>query len=136
MDFELDHPQAGLEDAVPQDKNKEEENEFSPLELNLPGKPGAASREASHPAPAEFDLSGISLELEPAAADGAELQDVPVLGEHNYSNAAEMATKLDLASAYQEIGDREGARELLEEVIKGGTAEQSDKAKGLLQKLD
>jgi pilus assembly protein FimV len=47
-----------------------------------------------------------------------------------------MATKLDLASAYQEIGDREGARELLEEVIKGGDSEQSEKAKVLLAKLD
>jgi pilus assembly protein FimV len=47
-----------------------------------------------------------------------------------------MATKLDLASAYQEIGDREGARELLEEVIKGGDSEQSEKARALLQKLD
>ena len=32
----------------------------------------------------------------------------------------EMETKLDLAIAYQEIGDKEGARELLEEVIRGG----------------
>ena len=46
-----------------------------------------------------------------------------------------MATKLDLASAYQEIGDREGARELLEEVIRGGDNEQSEKARGLLEKL-
>ena len=46
-----------------------------------------------------------------------------------------MATKLDLAIAYQEIGDREGARELLEEVVKGGNGEQSEKAKALLGKL-
>ena len=34
----------------------------------------------------------------------------------------EMETKLDLAIAYQEIGDKEGARELLDEVIRGGNA--------------
>ena len=55
--------------------------------------------------------------------------------DHEYSNNAEMATKLDLAVAYQEIGDKEGARELLDEVIKGGIAEYSEKAKGLLAKL-
>jgi pilus assembly protein FimV len=87
------------------------------------------------PAP-DFDLSGISLDLDPHNADSAAMHDVPTLGEHAYSNTAEMATKLDLASAYQEIGDREGARELLEEVIKGGDDEQSEKARGLLLKLD
>jgi pilus assembly protein FimV len=46
-----------------------------------------------------------------------------------------MATKLDLAVAYKEIGDKEGARELLEEVLKGGSAEQVDAAKSLLAKL-
>jgi pilus assembly protein FimV len=48
---------------------------------------------------------------------------------------AEMATKLDLAVAYQEIGDKEGARELLDEVLKGGTPEQSERAKFLLMEL-
>jgi len=55
--------------------------------------------------------------------------------DHEYSNNAEMATKLDLAVAYQEIGDKEGARELLDEVIKGGIPEYAEKAKGLLVKL-
>ena len=55
--------------------------------------------------------------------------------DHEYSNNAEMATKLDLAVAYQEIGDKEGARELLEEVIQGGVPEHSEKAKVLLAKM-
>jgi pilus assembly protein FimV len=55
--------------------------------------------------------------------------------DHEYSNNAEMATKLDLAVAYQEIGDKEGARELLDEVMKGGIPEYAEKAKGLLAKL-
>lgn len=48
---------------------------------------------------------------------------------------AEMATKLDLAVAYQEIGDKEGARELLDEVLKGGSDEQVAKAKEMLAQL-
>jgi FimV-like protein len=43
----------------------------------------------------------------------------------------EMETKLDLAIAYQEIGDKEGARELLDEVIKGGNVEQSSRASAM-----
>lgn len=55
--------------------------------------------------------------------------------DHDYSSSAEMATKLDLAVAYTEIGDKEGARELLEEVIQAGASEHADKAKALLVKL-
>ncbi len=55
--------------------------------------------------------------------------------EADSSPDSEMATKLDLAIAYQEIGDREGARELLDEVIKGGNPDQSEKARSLLVSL-
>jgi pilus assembly protein FimV len=47
----------------------------------------------------------------------------------------EMATKLDLAAAYEEIGDKDGARELLDEVVKGGDSSQQQKAKAMLSKL-
>ena len=46
-----------------------------------------------------------------------------------------MSTKLELAKAYDEMGDREGARELLNEVVKEGNAEQQAKAQGMLAKL-
>lgn len=47
----------------------------------------------------------------------------------------EVATKLDLAGAYVEIGDADGARELLDEIVKKGDAEQVRKAKALLAGL-
>jgi pilus assembly protein FimV len=43
----------------------------------------------------------------------------------------EMDTKLDLAIAYQEIGDKEGARELLDEVIRGGSDDQVERASSM-----
>ena len=136
MDFKLDDldlpkPEAASASASP----SLDDDEFPPLELDMPAKP-AVGAVHDEPAPMDFDLSGISLDLDPHGGTDAALQDVPTLGETSYSNTAEMATKLDLASAYQEIGDREGARELLEEVIKGGDSEQSEKAKVLLAKLD
>jgi pilus assembly protein FimV len=80
----------------------------------------------------DFDLSDINLELGPETSDAiAGMSDSGVLS----LSDAEMATKLDLAIAYQEIGDKEGARELLDEVLKGGTPEQSEKAKSLLLEL-
>lgn len=48
----------------------------------------------------------------------------------------EVATKLDLASAYVEIGDADGAKELLNEIINKGDGEQVKKAKALLNTLE
>ncbi|MDB5856038.1 MAG: fimV [Herminiimonas sp.] len=95
--------------------------------------------EATHALPPDFDLSDISLDLDPIPEpelDGAGAGAGSGPAHHEGSaNAAEFATKLDLALAYEEIGDKEGARELLNEVAKGGHPELSEKARGLLQKL-
>ena len=45
------------------------------------------------------------------------------------------ATKLDLAKAYQEMGDVEGAREILQEVLHEGDDQQKSEAQSLLAKL-
>ena len=47
----------------------------------------------------------------------------------------EATTKLDLARAYIEMGDSEGARDILGEVLKEGNAGQQDEAKDMLSKL-
>ena len=47
----------------------------------------------------------------------------------------EVATKLDLAKAYQEMGDADGAREILEEVKRDGDAKQRESADKLLQQI-
>ena len=74
------------------------------------------------PAAQEFDLSGIDLDLNDGKTASVGVDD-PLSAIH-----MEMDTKLDLAIAYQEIGDKEGARELIDEVIKGGSEEQIAKA--------
>ncbi|GAB4057762.1 FimV/HubP family polar landmark protein [Uliginosibacterium sediminicola] len=47
----------------------------------------------------------------------------------------EVSTKLELARAYEEMGDMEGARELLEEVINDGADQQKEQARALLARL-
>jgi pilus assembly protein FimV len=95
----------------------------------------------------EFDLSDINLDLDPTRAKHEPVAEASVA--HTASSAAqgvahaatsdsasaEMATKLDLAVAYQEIGDKDGARELLDEVLQGGTPEQVDRARAMRVKL-
>lgn len=47
----------------------------------------------------------------------------------------ENATKLDLARAYIDMGDMEGARDILQEVLTEGSNVQKDEAKGLLAQV-
>ena len=47
----------------------------------------------------------------------------------------EVETKLELVAAYIEMDDKEGAKELLEEVIKEGGANQRKRAEELLTKI-
>ena len=51
------------------------------------------------------------------------------------SAGEEVATKMDLARAYQEMGDIEGARELLQEVANEGDTAQREAARALLAGL-
>ncbi|MBL8393804.1 MAG: pilus assembly protein [Candidatus Accumulibacter sp.] len=56
-------------------------------------------------------------------------------GESDISSSEEVATKLELARAYQDMGDLEGARELLHEVVNEGDAAQREAALALLSGL-
>lgn len=91
---------------------------------------------ASSVAAEEVDLSAFETAAEPA------LQAVPVpeAGEESVASEEgprwqEVETKLDLAKAYEEMGDVEGARELLAEVIGEGDAAQQDKARSMLERI-
>jgi pilus assembly protein FimV len=47
----------------------------------------------------------------------------------------EMGTKLDLARAYMDMGDPDGARSILEEVLEEGDAAHRQEARSLLESL-
>ena len=47
-----------------------------------------------------------------------------------------MSTKLDLARAYLDMGDQDGARQIFEEVVAEGSDEQKEEARALLERLD
>ena len=99
------------------------------IDLTSLEKAGGSARSAAatdEGAVPEIDLSSIGLDLEPAPGLPA--------GEQG-ERWQEMATKLDLASAYEEIGDKEGARELLDEVLKGGDSDQQKKARAMLARI-
>ncbi|WP_283190440.1 FimV/HubP family polar landmark protein [Pseudomonas sp. PMCC200344] len=113
--------------------------------------------------PADFDLSLADEMDAPDAPDAfaAELNDVNAeldrlsqsLGEPSFtaedamasaadepefdflSGTDEVATKLDLAQAYIDMGDADGARDILNEVVTEGDAGQKSEAKEMLSRL-
>jgi pilus assembly protein FimV len=122
--FDLDTMDFGLPAATPAPV---ETAEYAPHDMLEPAKVEPS-----------FDLGGFDLDL-----PGENAQTLPAF-ETVTADAApaemsaahmEMETKLDLAIAYQEIGDKEGARELLEEVIKGGNSDQVSKANAMRAQL-
>lgn len=77
-----------------------------------------------------LDLSDISLDMgEPNSAKATPTDLSDDFG------SQEVSTKLDLARAYIDMGDVEGARDILQEALKEGNAEQQNVARKLLAEL-
>jgi pilus assembly protein FimV len=148
MDMELEIPSAAS--AAPA---AESGIDFD-LDLGAPSAPAAAAAvpaqpEAAPPVSFDFDLGNLSAPAvetapapAPAAAPALDLSSINLdLGTPSAAPAAaeggdETATKLELAIAYEEMGDREGARELLQEVISEGNPAQRESARQKLASLE
>ncbi|RON19368.1 FimV/HubP family polar landmark protein [Pseudomonas frederiksbergensis] len=75
-------------------------------------------------------LGEPSFTAEDALASAADEPDFDFL-----SGTDEVATKLDLAQAYIDMGDNDGARDILNEVVTEGDAGQKSEAKEMLSRL-
>jgi len=134
LDFNLDLGEEKKADAAPSPRAGATAAESSAggldFDLNLDiDKPADVAKPPAEPT--KVDLSAISLDLDGPSGDAT------VLGEKGGSDPKwqEVATKLDLAKAYEEMGDKDGARELLKEVMKDGDSAQRGSAEQLLAKL-
>ncbi|WP_081870023.1 FimV/HubP family polar landmark protein [Endozoicomonas numazuensis] len=107
-----------------------------------------ASTAAEEPLAAIDDLDDLDLDLGEVGADSGEeslgfddgLPDLESALEDDdldfLSDDDEAATKLDLARAYIDMGDNEGARDILQEVLESGTDEQKQEAQALMGQAD
>ncbi len=77
----------------------------------------------------DFDQGGLNLD---AASDST---DMDMSDDGELTSLDEISTKLDLARAYIDMGDPEGARNILSEVIEEGNDDQKNEANGILEKL-
>ncbi len=73
-----------------------------------------------------------AFEEELAATDGL---DDDLLGDDIFGEVDEIGTKLDLAKAYVDMGDGDGARSILDEVLEEGDDTQKQQAKDLLEQI-
>ncbi|HCS45220.1 MAG TPA: peptidoglycan-binding protein [Pseudomonas sp.] len=103
-------------------------------EMDTPAAPNAVGAE---PEDLNDELDRLSQSLgeptftaEDALASAADEPEFDFL-----SGADEVATKLDLAQAYIDMGDADGARDILNEVVTEGDTGQKDEAKELLSRL-
>ncbi len=112
QDFAIDLEITGTSGKVPMPSS-------NVIEFDL----GTAQAPGTKPS---VDLGGISLDL-----------GTPSVPADNAGDAhwQEVATKLDLAKAYHEMGDREGAKELLGEVLKEGDGAQQQQARKMLDTI-
>jgi pilus assembly protein FimV len=121
LDFKLD------DDEKPAPMQKPREPALETVAASL--APGAAPAQLARPA-AALELDKLDLSFDP---ERTTFEDpTPSVLDGQWHDAA---TKLDLAKAYQEMGDVEGAREILQEVLHEGDDQQKAEAKSLLAKL-
>jgi pilus assembly protein FimV len=112
-----------------------------PAEPEVIELPAAVKPEESAVELPDLDFSGIDLELneapealpEPVEAETAIGIEAPASIDPDLFE--EVNTKLDLAKAYLEMGDKEGAREILGEVLKEGDAQQQQQANDLMAEI-
>jgi pilus assembly protein FimV len=109
LDFHIELPKAGEEP-------------------NTIATPSAATFAESADTGLDFKLDDLNLSLDSPKGETAAAAEKDG---HWY----DVQTKFDLAKAYQEMGDKDGAKEILQEVIKEGDAEQKAQAKTLMDSL-
>lgn len=119
-DFNFDSSDNSENSATAQDSIETDlEDLASALENNEESSSGDVSLDT-------IDLSSPA-DLED---DGSDFDD-----DNPFADLDEVGTKLDLARAYVDMGDEEGAKSIIDEVMNEGTDEQKEEAQALLKQL-
>lgn len=131
ISFDLD---SSVEPAQPVEKAEEISFDLPSIDDEQSSSAASENEMESGNSANEFDFSAISLDLgdvtEQVSDDMAVEISAPTASENQ-----DVDIKLDLVAAYIDMDDKEGARELLDEVIKEGGPKQRQRAEQLLASL-
>jgi pilus assembly protein FimV len=153
LSLDMDDEEVSLDDVSSEFSEVAEEPASEDIDLSLDDLEfdgGDTAAEAEEEAPTEVGMPAVEDEPAPSsdtvqresveqagtdirpAVDAADVDDddFDFLGDTD-----ENATKLDLAKAYIDMGDAEGARDILNEVVSEGNPEQQQEAKELLSQV-
>jgi len=119
LDFEL-----GMSDDNSTDEKPEDKIDTNSLELEDDFSIDSLSEESDSALDDSLDDSTLDLSLD----DESDTDDELVSGD-------EVGTKLDLAKAYIDMGDPEGARSILSEVMEEGSDSQKEEAQELMGQI-
>lgn len=134
-----ENPPSGVEDEeivlhAPEDQGGLDDDFFKSLDVGL-----KADEEQAEPKPTavkginDFDFNEL---FKPDPDQALNVDDRDDLHEdHLFANIDEVGTKLDLARAYIDMGDAEGARSLLDEIMLEGNDVQRGEARELINKI-
>ena len=130
--------------ALPPEPVKDPRDDGMSLDFSVPddmsAPPAQAPAPAASPQAIEFDLSGISLDLDlpeqaSAKAPPSGFADIDMTALEEEGSSDPLARKLELAEEFRQIGDMEGARDLLQEVLAKSSGAVKAKAQGMLEAL-
>jgi pilus assembly protein FimV len=132
-DFDLDLPPADL-DMASLDKELDEMTAMFDEDLDTDTDIEDGLDEA-----VEQMVEEEELEIAEVSPDNIESEAIAPVAEEDdtdfETDEDEVGTKLDLAQAYIDMGDMDGAEDILQEVVEEGSAEQKSAAEKLLQSL-
>ncbi|MBB6523361.1 FimV/HubP family polar landmark protein [Pseudoteredinibacter isoporae] len=136
-----------LEEDFSSDFGEELNNDLQGLagaDMDLPSSDLSVGDLAGNSEELGDDLAALDISLgeEGESAEVAESLDDAPEAANELSNeldfladSDEVATKLDLARAYMDMGDKEGAKEILEEVVNEGDEGQQSEAQELIDRM-
>ena len=142
LDFDLDTSNLDLQDEAAIEFDTETKDDETP-EFDMSLEEASVEVEV-----ASDEVADSTDDSEEAAQTEAEETDKPaeelalsddldedLLDEDIFGEVDEIGTKLDLAKAYVDMGDGDGARSILDEVLEEGDDDQKAQAKSLLEQI-
>ena len=153
LDLDLDAPESGIPtspsplqttSAFKPPPRRVDDDAMS-LDFSLPEVPALQTRAAPQVEPSTFDLSDISLDLDmpvtgyapvaPAPAASSAFNDTGLPSLDDDGEDDPLSRKLELAEEFRQIGDNDGARDLLHEVVAKSNGAVKSRAQSMLADL-